>query len=194
MKLIRTNSAAKPLYVLGWLAWCYRLPALMVYALVPLVLVSAYYLAQDLVRQPGVNNVGAALVLGLFFLIVWAMWRSLQAQAARIILFPDRALLLVRTLNLTSRRIPLAALETVQYEEEESSEVNARIPVLTVQVRGGLPIKIDLGGRILDEQAFKALFHCHSLLKSPVRSPMPKTRPSRFPHTENALTPRNRYR
>jgi hypothetical protein len=99
------------------------------------------------------------LFLGLFFLIVWIMYRYLQQRATRIVFLPDRALLIVRTLNFTSRRIPIVALEDVRYEEESNSDTVVRIPVLRVQVRGGMPIRIDLEGRILDEQAFKAIFH-----------------------------------
>jgi hypothetical protein len=96
--------------------------------------------------------------LGLFFLLVWALWSWLQARAARIVYFPEQAFLLVRTLNFTSRRIPLAALERVRYEEEKvNSETTVRIPVLTVQVRGERPIKIDLDGHILDEPMFRKL-------------------------------------
>lgn len=158
MKPIRTDPSAQTLYVLGWRAWLYRLPALIVYAMVPPLLVAACFTAQDLALRPSVRDVGAAFFLGLFFIMVWMYWRYLQSRATRITLSPDRALLIVRTLNFTSRRIPISALEGVHYEEESNSDVETRIPVLTAQVRGGAPIKIDLDGRIPDEQAFKAIF------------------------------------
>jgi hypothetical protein len=119
------------------------------------------FTAQDFARHPSIRGVGAILFQGLFFLIVWVFWRYLQSRATRIIFFPDRALLIVRTLNFTSRRIPIETLEDVRYEEESNSETDARIPLLRVQARGGMPIKIDLEGRILDEEAFKAIFHSY---------------------------------
>jgi len=156
---MRVNPSAQTLYALGWWAWIYRLPALIAYAMVPPLLVAMYFTVQDLARHPSISGVGAIIFQGLFFLIAWMFWRYLQSRAARIIYLPDRALLIVRTLNFTTRRIPIANLEDVRYEEELNSETDARIPLLRVQVRGGMPIEIDLEGRILDERAFKAIFH-----------------------------------
>jgi len=156
---MRTNPSAQVLYEMGWWAWLYRIPALVVYAMVPPLLVTMYFSVQDFARHPSISGVGAILFQGIFFLIAWVFWRYLQSRATRIIFFPDRALLIVRTLNFTSRRIPTETLEDVRYEEESNSETDARIPLLRVQARGGMMIKIDLEGRILDEQAFKAIFH-----------------------------------
>jgi len=158
---MRTNPSAQVLYVMGWWAWLYRIPALVVYAMVPPLLVTMYFTAQDFARHPSISGVGAILFQGLFFLIAWVFWRYLQSMATRIIFFPDRALLIVRTLNFTSRHIPIANLEDVRYEEESNSETDARIPLLRVQARGGMLIKIDLEGRVLDEEAFKAIFHSY---------------------------------
>jgi hypothetical protein len=174
---MRNNQSANVLYVLGWWAWLYRIPALIVYTMVPPLLVAMYFTVQDFARHPGIRDVGGALFLGLFFLIARGMWRYLQPRATRIVLFPDRALLIVRTLNFTSRRIPVTDLEDVRYEEESNSDTDARIRALRVQVRGGRPIMIDLEGRILDEQAFKAIFHYFP-------SKPPALKPG-FDHTQN---------
>jgi hypothetical protein len=155
---MRTNQSAQLLYVLGWWAWCYRFPALIVYAMVPPLLVAVHFTAQDLMRHPGIRDIGAIFFLGLFFLLVWAYWRYLQSRATRIIHVPDRALLIVQTLNFASRQIPVVDLDDACYEEESNNETDASIHVLRVQVRGRLPIIIDLEGRIPDEQAFKAVF------------------------------------
>src|SRR5215813_9968474 len=163
---MRDNQSGQALYALGWWAWLYRLPALLVYSMVPPLLVAMYFTVQDFARHPRIRDVLATLFMGLFFIIALAMWRYLQSRASRIVLFSDRALLIVRTLNFTSRRISIAALEHVRYEEGSNSDTDALIPALTVQVRGEMPIKIDLEGRILDEQAFEAIFH-YSLRERP---------------------------
>src|SRR5262245_53713440 len=159
MKRIRTKPASQVLYVLGWWAWCYRLPALMVYAMVPPLLVAACYTAQDLVRRPNIRDVVSACFLGLLFFMILMYWHYLLSHATRIILFPDRALLIVRTLNFSSRRIPISALEDVHYEEESNHDIDVLIPMLTIRVRGRVPIRIDLEGCILNEQAFKSIFN-----------------------------------
>ena len=170
MKLMQSNPSVQVLYVLGWWAWCYRLPALITYPTVASILVMVCGTSQELVLHPSIGNlVLVAFGLGVSFIFAWITWRYLQSRASRIVLLPDRALLIVRTLNFTSRRIPIAALENVRYEEESNSDTDTCIPVLTVQVRGGLPITIDLQGRILDEQAFKAVFGYSSSKPPPAK-------------------------
>jgi hypothetical protein len=165
---IRNNPHAQVLYVLGWWVWCYRLPALITYAAVALILVLVYGTVQELVLRPSIGNlVLTAFGLGLSFLFAWITWRGGQSRATRIVFLPDRGLLIVRTLNFTSRRIHVAVLGDIEYEESQPySDVGAYDPALRVQVRGGLPIEIDLQGRILDEQAFKALFHLSTAYKA----------------------------
>jgi hypothetical protein len=159
MRLLRTNPSAQVLYDLGRWTWCYRLPALIAYAFVPPLFVAVCFTVQDLMRSPSIRDAGGICFLGLFFFLISMYWHSLQSQATRITLLPDRALLIVRTINLTYRRIPISALEDVHYEAESSSDETVFIPVLTVQVRGRVPIKIDLDGRIPNERAFKAIFY-----------------------------------
>jgi hypothetical protein len=185
VKPIRTNPSAQVIYVLGWWAWCYRIPALIVYAITPLLLAAAYFTALDLVRDLSIKDIAAGFILVQVFILIPMYWRYLQSRAIRIVFSPDSALLIVRTLNFTTRRIPLTALENACYEEESNSDTDARIPVLKVDVRGGLPIKIDLDGRILDERAFKALFNYSPHIQRPASSIYSlQEYESRIAHTE----------
>ncbi len=112
-----------------------------------------------------------ALLVGVWFLWAWITWRRGQSRVARIILFPESAAVVVRTLNFVSRRVPLAALSDFHYEETQTyhgeyGRTQVYEPTLTVQVRGALPLKIDMRGHILDEQTFKTIFR-HRPTKTP---------------------------
>jgi hypothetical protein len=99
-----------------------------------------------------------ALLVGAWALAVWVTWRDGQSRVARIILLPKHAALVVRTLNFSSRLIPLADLEGFWFADLTPDPAEYHEPTLRVQVRGGLSITIDLEGNILDEESFKAIF------------------------------------
>jgi hypothetical protein len=156
-----TNHSGRILYVWGWWAWYYRFIALIVYG-TGLLLVGLFYPARELVRHPSFGNVLLfailVLIVGAWFLVGRLAWRDGQSRATRITLLPESASLLVRTLNFGSRRIPLADLEDIHYQDLQPDPAEYREPTLVVKVRGGLPLRIDLEGCILDEQTFRAIF------------------------------------
>ena len=159
---MRSDPSARVLYVWGKWVWFYRVIALVVYA-TGLLLVGLYYPARDLLLHSGVGDIALFVILALM-IVAWAVviritWRDGQSRVTRIILLPESAALVVRTLNFSSRRIPLAALQRFRFADLKPDPDEYREPTLTVQVRGGLPLKIDLEGHILDEETFKTIFH-----------------------------------
>src|SRR5262249_19363243 len=148
-------------YIWGWWAWYYRFIALVVYV-TGLLSVGLYFPARDLICQPSFGNIllFALLVsiVGAWVLLGRLTWRDGQSRVTRIVLLPGSAAILVRTLNFGSRHIPLAALEDFRYQDLQPDATEYYEPTLSVQVRGGLPLRIDLGGHVLDEQAFKTIF------------------------------------
>jgi hypothetical protein len=160
---MQTDPSRQVLYVWGWRVWCRRFLSLIIYATAVLASLMVYESAQQLARQPGLRNLVqcafAAALLGAWLLGAWVAWRAGQSRVTRIALSPDRALV-VRTVNFTSRRIPLTTLGDVEYERSRpSTDGEVHVPLLTVEVRGGLPIEMDLRGQILDEQQFEAAFY-----------------------------------
>ncbi len=184
---MQTDPSARALYVWGRWVWYYRFLALLVYA-TGLLLVGLYAPARDLARHPSIENIALlaliALLVGVWFLCAWITWRRGQSQVARIILFPESAAVVVQTLNFGSRRIPLTALSDFQYEETQTyhgeyGSTQVYEPTLTVQARGGLPLKIDMRGHILDEQTFKTIFrHCPN--KTPATRPRRRKKRARL--------------
>jgi len=146
---------------LGWWSWYYRVIALIVYA-TGLLLVGFYYPARDLLQRPSFGNV---LLLALIAAIVvaWILvgrlaWRDGQSRVTRIILLPGSEAIQIHTLNFGSRQIPLNDLEDFKYQDLTPDAAEYQAPSLTVRVRRGPPLRIDLGGRILDEPTFRTIF------------------------------------
>ena len=158
---MRTDTSARVLYVWGLWVWYYRLIALIVYA-TGLLLVGMFHQAQDLLLHPSMGNITLfallALLVGAWALAIWATWRDGQSRVTRIILLPEQAALVVRTLNFSSRRVRLADLEGLWFADLKPDPGEYHEPTLRVQVRGGAPFTIDLEGNILDEESFKAIF------------------------------------
>jgi hypothetical protein len=164
---MRTDPSARALYVWGRWVWYYRFLDLVVYA-TGLLFLGLYEPIQDLVRHPDIGNITLlvliAMLVAVWFLWAWITWRRGQSRVTRITLFPETAAVVVRTLNFGSRQIPLAALSDFQYEQTQTyhgeyGSTKVYEPTLTVKVSGELPLKIDMRGHILDEQAFKTIFH-----------------------------------
>lgn len=156
-----TDPSARTLYVWGWWAWYYRAIALVVYVTC-LLLVGLYFPARDLLRQPSFGNLLLFALLSSIA-VVWVLltrmtWRDGQSRATRIDLTAANDAIHVRTLNFGSRHIPLADLENVQYYDLKPDGAEYQEPTLSVHVRGGRPLSVDLEGRILDEQTFKTIF------------------------------------
>ena len=149
------------LYVWGWWVWYYRFIALVVYALGVLV-VALYFAAREVVLHPSFDAIllllFLALVVGIWLLGAWMTWREGQSRVTRMSLLPESETLVVRTLNFGCRRIPLTALTNFRYENLRPDINEYQVPILTVRVRGDLPLKIDLDGHILDEPTFKTIF------------------------------------
>lgn len=72
----------------------------------------------------------------------------------------------MRTLNFGSRFIPLSALEESRLADVDPDPSEYQVPALTVDVRGGRQLRIDLEGHILDEETFNTLFR-YSPTKQP---------------------------
>jgi len=156
-----TDSSARVLYCLGWWTSYYRVIALIVYA-TGLLLVGFYYPARDLLQRPSFGNV---LLLALIAAIVvaWILvgrlaWRDGQSRVTRIILSPGGEAIRIHTLNFGSRNIPLGDLEDFKYQDLTPDAAEYQAPSLTVRVRTGPPLRVDLGGWILDEPTFRRIF------------------------------------
>jgi hypothetical protein len=159
---MRIDPSEQVLYEWGRWVWYYRCIALIVY-ITGLLLVGMYQPARDLLLRPSVGNILLfaiiALMVGAWALIIWVTWRDGQSRVARMILLPESKALVVRTLNFGSRRVPLADLHDFLYADLKWNPASEyRPPTLTVQVRGRLPLVIDLDGEILDMQTFKSVF------------------------------------
>ena len=158
---MRIDPSARVLYVWGRWVWYYRLIALGVYA-TGLLLLGLYSPARDLLLHPSIGNIVLfailALMVGAWAVVIWITWRDGRSRVHRIILLPERAALVVRTLNFGSRLIPLSDLEEFRLADVQPDPSEYQVPTLTVDVRGGIPLRIDLEGHILDEETFKTLF------------------------------------
>ena len=158
---MRIDPSARVLYVWGRWVWYYRIIALVVYV-TGLLLPGLYSPARDLLLDPSIGNIVLfailALMVGAWVVVIWITWRDGQSRVNRIILLPERAALVVQTLNFGSRQIPLSALEESWLADVKPDRLEYQVPTLTVDVRGGMPLRIDLGGQILDEETFKKLF------------------------------------
>ena len=168
---MRTDPSDRVLYDWGWRAWYHRLIALTVYA-TGLLLVGFFYPARNLLLQPDIGNIVLLVILAAlvaaWILVIRITWRDGQARVSRITLLPEKEALLVRTLNFGSRLIPLAALVKFHFADLKPDMSEYRVPELTVVVRGERKLRIDLEGRILDEEAFNTIFR--------YRRPKPPTR------------------
>jgi hypothetical protein len=156
-----TDSTSRVVYVWGWWVWYYRFIALLVY-LTGLLLVGLCYSAWDLLRDPGVVNIGLflilALLVGAWVWVIRLTWRDGQSRVSRIAFLPEGQVLVARTLNFRTRRIYLADLESIQYQDLRPDPSEYREPILTIKVRQSLPLRIDLEGHILDKQFFRSTF------------------------------------
>jgi hypothetical protein len=166
---MRIDESARVLYVLGWRVWYYRLIALVVYA-TGLLILGLYSPGRDLLLNPSTGNLVLfailALIAGAWAAVIWITWRDGQSRVNRIILLPERATVVVRTVNFGSRLIPLSALEEFRFADLKPDVSEYQVPTLTVDVRGGRPLRIDLEGHILDEESFKTIFR-YSPAKQP---------------------------
>jgi hypothetical protein len=163
------SATARLLYVWGRWVWYYRALALVVYATGVLIILGFAAPVSDYLRNPTPVN-----VLLLFLVIVlaamwclwaWVTWRTGQSRANRIYLDLEAKELVMTTLNFGKRSIPLAALRRAEFTPTQTyvnphgiGSTRYYEPTLTVPVEDGLPIRIDLQGRIVDEEAFKELF------------------------------------
>ena len=158
---MRADPSERVVYVWGCWVWYYRLIALVVYA-TGLLLVALYSPVRDLLSHLSIGHIMLlallALVIGAWALVMWVTWRDGQSRVSRITLLPEEAALVVRTLNFGSRHIPLAALGEFQVADLKPDPSEYQVPTLTVEVRGGVPLRIDLGGHIQDEEAFNTIF------------------------------------
>ena len=158
---VGTDPTERVLYDWGWRAWYHRLIALTVYA-TGLLLMGFFFPARNLLLQPDIGNLVLLAILVVlvtaWILVIRITWRDGQARVSRITLLPEKEALLVRTLNFGSRLIPLAALVKFHFADLKPDMTEYREPILTVVVRDGTKLRIDLEGRILDEEVFNTIF------------------------------------